>query len=512
MDDAIPGRGRPRLLIFVVAYNAEKTITNVLDRIPDSIQTLCDVEVLVIDDASKDRTFDATLDHRAAEKVRFPTHILRNPVNQGYGGNQKIGYHFAIENEFDFVALVHGDGQYAPERLPDLVRPLVDGTADAVFGSRMMSQFGAIKGGMPLYKFVGNRILTFVQNRLLGASLSEFHTGYRVYSTKGLARIPFELNTNDFHFDTEIIIQHFRAGLRIRELPIPTYYGDEISHVNGMKYAWDVVVASLKSRIQDFGLYYDRKFDCEGVQGPGHDQYIDKGTFDSTHTMAIDSIAPGWCVVDVGCASGYVGRALRKRGHRVIGLDLYQPASLDVVDTFYRVDLDADALPVINETVDAVLLLDVIEHVKCPEKLVDQLRAWSCLTPDTKIIASTGNIGFITMRLQLLFGQFNYGRRGLLDLTHTRLFTVGTFKALFRQAGFDIISVRGVPPPFPLVFGQSLAGVLLRVNRLLIAISLRLFAFQVILEVKPRPTLDHLLRDANEHSDALKVEARPTRR
>ncbi len=185
--------------------------------------------------------------------------VLFNPVNQGYGGNQKIGFHYAIEKGFDFVALVHGDGQYAPELLPELVEPLAEGDADAVFGSRMMTKDGARKGGMPLYKFFGNKILTRAQNLLLRADLSEFHSGYRIYSASAAKKIPFHLNSNVFHFDTEIIIQLLVACQRIVELPIPTYYGDEICHVNGMKYAKDVLVASLKARMQELSLFYDRK-------------------------------------------------------------------------------------------------------------------------------------------------------------------------------------------------------------------------------------------------------------
>ena len=504
MNSPLPIAQRPRLLIFIVAYNAEKTIGWVLDRIPDSIQELCDVEVLIIDDASKDRTFHAALDH-TAEHSRFKIHVLRNPVNQGYGGNQKIGYHFAIEQGFDFVALVHGDGQYAPERLPDLVRPLVEGSADAVFGSRMISRFGALKGGMPLYKFVGNRILTFVQNRLLQSGLSEFHTGYRIYATKGLALVPFELNTNDFHFDTEIIIQFFRAGLRIVELPIPTYYGDEISHVNGLKYAWDVVVSSFQSKIQDYGIYYDRKFDCR--RGPEGSHYVDKLSFSSSHSAALETIKPGAIIADIGCAAGHLSRVLRGRGHRVVGIDFNPLEDRDSVDSFHQIDLDSEPLPEIPDRVDTVLLLDVIEHLKRPEAFVDQLRVWSCLSPDTRIIVSTGNIGFITMRFQLLFGSFNYGKRGLLDLTHTRLFTLATFKGLFSQSGFDIVAVRGIPAPFPLAFGPNLfSRALLAINHVLIRLSKPLFACQIMLEVRPRPTLQHLLRAANEHSTELRAE------
>src|SRR5690606_9300123 len=147
--------------------------------------------------------------------------------------NQIRGYQYAIEKGYDIVALLHGDAQYAPEALPDLLKPLEAGEADAVFGSRMMEKGQALKGGMPLYKYVGNKILTTFENAMLGMSLSEFHSGYRLYSCKALKKVPFHRNTHDFHFDTQIIIQFHAAGLRIVEVPIPTYYGDEICGVNG---------------------------------------------------------------------------------------------------------------------------------------------------------------------------------------------------------------------------------------------------------------------------------------
>jgi glycosyltransferase involved in cell wall biosynthesis len=215
-------RPRKRLLVFIVAYNAARTIQEVIRRLPPSLAEY-DTEILIIDDSSRDATFEQAYDIERTGQTPFPLTVLYNPINQGYGGNQKIGFHYAIDKGFDVVALLHGDGQYAPECLPDLVVPLIEGEADAVFGTRMGTRFGALKGGMPLYKYVGNKILTGIQNRLLHTSLSEFHSGYRVYSVNALRRIPFDRNTNDFHFDTEIIIQLFRAGLRVKERPIPTY-------------------------------------------------------------------------------------------------------------------------------------------------------------------------------------------------------------------------------------------------------------------------------------------------
>ena len=154
--------------------------------------------------------------------------------------------------------LLHGDGQYAPEYLPQILVALADDEVDAVIASRMMNRFDALRGHMPLYKWVGNQILTTIENRMLGSDLSEFHSGYRAYKVDALRAIPFQLNSDDFHFDTEIIVQLVMKNLRICELPIPTYYGDEICHVNGMKYAWDVFRTMLRAKFHEMNLLFAR--------------------------------------------------------------------------------------------------------------------------------------------------------------------------------------------------------------------------------------------------------------
>ena len=496
-------RPRPRLLILIVAYNAETTISQVLARVPRALADEYDVEVLVLDDSSKDRTFERTSGVQRDGALPFPLHVLFNPVNQGYGGNQKIGYHFAIEQGFDFVALVHGDGQYAPECLRDLVRPLRDGQADAVFGSRMLEKGGARRGGMPLYKLTGNRILSWFQNRMLGASLSEFHSGYRVYSVAALRSVPFELNTNDFHFDTEIIIQFLLAGRRIVELPIPTYYGDEICRVNGMKYAWDVTRAVLVARSQQLGLLYDRRFDV--APAGGHAQYEPKLDYPSPHSAVLDIVPDGARVLDLGCAGGYVGAMLRRRrGCRVTGVDKFPLAPGVELDRFILHDLNDGFPPVDAAEFDYVLLLDVIEHLASPEAFIEQLRAALSVTPSTRLLVSTANIGFAVNRLMLLAGQFNYGKRGILDLTHTRLFTFSSFRRLFEQGGFRVVGTRGIPGPFPLAIrNEALSRFVLRVNQGLIALLPRVFSYQMFFVVEPLPSLAYLLKKAHDQSAIL---------
>jgi glycosyltransferase involved in cell wall biosynthesis len=494
--------GNPRLLVFVVAYNAESAIEKVLERIPPELRDEYAVEVLVIDDSSKDRTFERSQRLLQAGTLPFPLRVLFNPVNQGYGGNQKIGYHYAIREGFDFVALVHGDGQYAPECLPDLVRPLRDGEADAVFGSRMLKRGAALEGGMPLYKFVGNRILTWFQNRMLGTRLSEFHSGYRVYRVSSLQKVPFALNTNDFHFDTEIIVEFLFARQRIRELPIPTYYGDEISRVNGLKYAWNVVRSVVVARSQRMGLFYDRRYDCEPT-GSDNRHYHLKLDYPSPHTFALQVIPSGARVLDLGCAGGYVAAMLRARNRcHVTGVDRHPPGPGVELDGFVDHDLNAGPPDLDLARYDFLLLLDVIEHLASPESFVAGLRSALRFAPGARIIASTGNVGFFINRLMLLLGQFNYGKRGVLDLTHTRLFTFASFRRLFEQAGFRVLETRAIPGPFPLALGDNwLSRTLVETNRWLIRASRGLFAYQMILVVEPLPSLELLLREARAHSE-----------
>ena len=495
--------GKQRLLIFIVAYNAETTIEKVLSRIPPSLHTP-NVEVLIIDDSSQDGTFAKGLRYQQHHS-QFKLTVLRSPENQGYGGNQKLGYRYAIDNNFDFVALVHGDGQYAPEKLSELVEPLVRGEADAVLGSRMIDKWAACRGGMPLYKWVGNQILTTFQNWVLGTSLSEFHSGYRLYSTKALAQVPFEKNTNDFHFDTEIIIQLFLKKMRVLELPIPTYYGNEICHVDGIKYAWNVFKSTLRAKLCGINLFHDCKFDLS----PAEEVYDLKLGFESSHTAAVDAARVGRKVLDVGCGQGRFAAELVKKGCRVTAMDRHipdhsrAPAEVD----FICWDLDRGEFPVNVSQFDQIFLLDIIEHLKQPNRFMDELRyAADCKRPE--IVLTTGNVAFFATRLMLLFGQFNYGRKGILDVTHTRLFTFRSLAELLKQSGYKILEVRGIPAPFPVAIGSNFVSrALVRLNAALIRLGRGFFSYQIFIRAEAMPTVNNLLHETISGSEALKAEA-----
>jgi len=498
---------RPRVLVFVIAYHAERTLRSVLERIPRNGLDAYDWSVLVVDDASDDRTFSIGREYQRSHPEIAMT-VLRNEYNQGYGGNQKVGYAYAIANGFDFVAMVHGDGQYAPEELPRLLEPLRSGEADAVLGSRMMDRMGALKGGMPLYKYVGNKVLTMLQNAMLRRRLSEFHSGYRVYSVKALERIHYRLNSNDFHFDTEIIIQLFNAGARIVELPIPTFYGDEVCRVDGMKYAKDVLATTLQNVAHRSGLLYQRRFDPRDAE-PRFDL---KMGYASSHTYALDAIRPGSRVLDIGAEAHDLAGELRRKGCdvTVVGPDAQLAAKTGaraiVQDLNEPPRFDAGAY-------DTLVMLDVIEHLQDPERFLELVRKQFGHEPK-KLVLTTPNVAFLVPRLMLLAGQFNYGKEGILARTHKRLFTFRSMRHLLRDAGFRIKVVRGVPAPFPKALGAGSGGRALGraavvANRALIRVSKSLFAYQIYIEAESTPDVDFLVRDAAARSEERDDGVRP---
>ena len=230
-----------QFIIYIPAYNAALTLPRVLTRIPAHIKDKV-AEILIVDNASTDGTNLVALQCKEKDGI-FNLSVIRNPENKGYGGSQKIAYQYCIDKGYKGVAMLHGDAQYAPELLWDLFDPIIKGEADMVFGSRMKGDPRA--GGMPLIRFLGNRVLTTIQNIFLGINLSEYHSGYRVYSVDALKRIPFLRLSSDYHFDTEIIILLIWKKLRIAEVTIPTHYGDEKNYVNIWKYGLDVLVTTL---------------------------------------------------------------------------------------------------------------------------------------------------------------------------------------------------------------------------------------------------------------------------
>ena len=477
--------GAQRIGILVVAYNAAGTLAEVLDRIPASFRPRIEV-VLVGDDHSQDSTHLVAVGYQQTV-ADLNLVVERHERNLGYGGNQKWGYQWAIDHGLDVVVLLHGDGQYAPEMLPDMVAPLLRGEADAVFGSRMLERGAARRGGMPLYKYVGNRILTRVENLAAGAQLSEWHSGYRAYSVAALAEIPFERNSDGFDFDTEVILQLLEAGRRIVEIPIPTYYGDEICHVNGLAYARDVTADVLRYRAHKMGF-------GTGELAFATSGYEAKSESDSSHQQLLDwvRLRRGGEVLDLGCGDGWMGARLEELGHRVTGVDLEAAEGVkERVSRFVQADLDRGLPDEVGGPFDLVIAADVLEHVRHPEQLLGQVRA--LLAPGGSVLVSVPNFGHWYPRLRVLAGRFDYDRRGILDRDHVRFFTRCSLERLLTSSGFRIERRGTTGLPFEVADRGRLPGTragrarraLAWLDRVLRGVRPQLFAYQVLYELRP---------------------------
>ncbi len=233
-----------KIIVVMPAYNAEKTLVQTYNEIPKDIVD----EIILTDDASKDNTAEL------AKSLNIKTVI--HEKNRGYGANQKTCYSEALKKNPDIVIMLHPDYQYTPKLLPAMVSMIVSGEYDVVLASRILGR-GALRGGMPKYKYIANRILTMIENILLGHKLTEYHTGYRAFSREVLETIPFLENSDDFVFDNEMLAQIIYFNFRIAEISCPTKYFPEASSINfkrSVKYGFGVLHTSLKFVLQKLKL------------------------------------------------------------------------------------------------------------------------------------------------------------------------------------------------------------------------------------------------------------------
>ena len=231
---------KPQIIIIMPAYNAAKTLEKTYRDLPHGLAN----EVILVDDRSNDETV------KIARELGLTTFIHQH--NLGYGANQKTCYWEALKRKPDIVVMVHPDYQYDSSLTGELARPIIDGRFDIMLGSRIKSRSEALKGGMPLYKYLGNRFLTLIENLVLGLNLSEYHTGFRAFSRKALEKIPFQRFSNDFVFDQEVLIFAAKHNLRIGEIPVPIRYFPEASTIRlrgSLIYGFKTIWALLKHNL-----------------------------------------------------------------------------------------------------------------------------------------------------------------------------------------------------------------------------------------------------------------------
>jgi len=236
------------------AYNAEKTLERTYNEIPFDIVD----DVVLVDDCSKDNTIEV------AKKIGIK-HIIQHDRNKGYGGNQKTCYDTALKLGADIVIMLHPDYQYTPKLIHSMAYLIANEVYPVVLGSRILGG-GALKGGMPLYKYIFNRFLTLTQNIIIWEKLSEYHTGYRAFSREVLETINYHANSDDFVFDNQMLSQIFYAGFEIAEITCPTKYFPEASSINfrrSVKYGLGVLKTSLVHRLNKWGILHSEMYKCK---------------------------------------------------------------------------------------------------------------------------------------------------------------------------------------------------------------------------------------------------------
>ena len=439
-----------RLGVFVISYNAEELIQNTLRRIPDGVWREVAV-VYIVDDCSMDETTRKAMEYPDPfGKVK----VFRNRVNRRYGGNQKFGYQYAIDRDLDAVVMLHGDGQYAPEMLPDLFRPLVSGEADVVIGSRMIRRRDALKGGMPKYKFVANIFLTWIENLLSGLHMSEFHSGYRGYSTRFLKRIPLWENSDEWHFDTHILFQARQANAAIREIPIPTHYGDEVCHVNGISYGLNCIRSALMFRLHRWKLIRLNRYD---ISPPS---LLESRKLDdpfSSHSLIYrhlrETNLEGLKVLDLGF--GCAGVAAKLHEHRVVldGIDRDLRAIVESGPLFrhaFHQDLNRLDEISIAEKYDIILAADILQFLVNPAEILSRLKKW--MVKGGLLVVSLPNVVNLQTRWRILTGRFPLHHRGLLEEQALHFYTLDSMRQMLVRAGWQVEYMDVTSFPLTLVF------------------------------------------------------------
>jgi 2-polyprenyl-3-methyl-5-hydroxy-6-metoxy-1,4-benzoquinol methylase len=396
---------------------------------------------------------------------------------QGAGANQKVGFRYALDKGFDAVAVFPDNALKALAELPAMIRVLADNNGiDGILGAPKLG---------PLTGF-----LSFIQNCAAGTCLSGWHSGVRLYRARLLKEIAFELNASDDVFNAEVLLQMLYHHHAVKVFPLRQWSTCPVS-------IWGSFKAALKFRLQKYQLFYDVRYHPETLSdtASAHSSvYHEKPDSISPYTIVANDktlLARGTNVLDVGCASGYMGQWLKdSKDCRVTGIDLLPKERVrGGLEAYHQLNVETDRerfLTLVRDgQFDAVLALDIVEHMSNPELFLWSLCKAAAGKP-FKLIVSTGNVAFFSVRLMLFLGHFNYGQKGILDITHKRLFSYHTFKNLLEQTGFSVEAERYCPLPFTeLGLPKGLAKFLEGINLFLIRLRPRLFSYQVMFAATP---------------------------
>lgn len=470
MADASPATF-PRIGVFIADCRDVEELSAAVERIPRDLRGIL-ASIYVHFELPGERADE--LDRELAKRPGWEkVTVLRSVRDYGYGGNRKIGLKYAIEQGFDFVAVLPAAEKAGAQELPLLLEAAVFEKAGLVHGA----------SGQVAARGWGVRARDRLANFTLNLDLPDWHSGLRCYAVDALKRVPFDLNSNRRRFDSQLLIQIKSLGEKIREVDLSHVYraigGPGVERVESSH----PFRSALLYRLHQLHLYrHGRWLVDRGVH------YTFKKSPLGSHRQILAAIPENSSVLDLGCSHGLLAHELAKKGCRVVGVDRLPREKVKLpYDQYVQADLDQVTVDLpYGRDFDVVIISDVIEHLKHRRGVMESVRRH--LREDGRLILSTGNVAIWFYRISLLIGRFEYGPRGILDETHVRLYTRATFRRLVRQSGFEIVRESFTPLPFELIFETRADSWFIRfLDRCYHALarwSPEVFAYQFIVEAR----------------------------
>lgn len=474
-----PGGDPPQVGVFLFDCVEEQKLAALLRRIPDPVAEVIETVVIMLDRPGLRFGPDLVglaLDRGVALHFHHPPRALE------YGAVRKAAFEYGLRVGLDRMVVMHGDGRHPPEKLGALLDEALQHPRGLVVGSRLSGGLLSGRSGMPLSQAIGLRVAHGLQNSILHLRVEDYQSSYRVYSVSALRRIPWQLNSESRSFDDEVLVQFRALDEPIIGIPMEASWAEHASNIAALSYAVGALRIPLGYRLHQLHIAKQHKFI---VTRDIH--YTLKVSPTGSHMQIIDAIASGSRVLDLGCSQGLLAGPLRERDVRVTGVDINSPENVaEELEDYYQRDLEEELDLPEERNFDYVVIADVIEHIKNRQRLLQGARRF--LKPDGRLIISTPNIAIWFYRLSLLVGRFEYGPRGVLDMTHVHLYTRATFVREVEAAGFQIVKRRVTALPFEIVFeatGKSrLMQVVVDFYYALARAWPSMFAYQNILEAE----------------------------
>ncbi|MBI5185053.1 MAG: methyltransferase domain-containing protein [Nitrospinae bacterium] len=477
-------------LIAIRATENEKLFSCILIGLPREIINSKTFHILLIDDTFNDNIYKTACSWTNKNGVKNIT-ILKLHQKQGYGDALKICFNFSLENNFDMVSVVTADEKSDPGIVVDLSKKIQESNMDVLCVNFFNNHERKINSHNRIFALF-KALFPSWANRIFNVYVPIFFSDYRFYSTKFLKTIPFEMNSHNYYFDFEIILQALHSSAMIDSVPVPIPCNKKMVSYS-FKDCFYFFKLLIQFKFQQWGLFVSLKYPYSAKK-----IYKDKTGFrHSTHFIVTEYLSNKFfnefSILDIGCGSGAMAKSLKSHQGKITGIDLFEPEENPFFE-FRKMDLANDLWDEDISKYDVVLMLDILEHLPKPEEFLLEVRKRmkSMAVPD--VIISVPNIGFLIVRLNLLFGIFNYADRGILDISHKRFFTLKSMKRLLKETGYEIHKIQGVGIPFQL-FGENwfFRG-FSKLSSFFAQILPSIFAFQFLFYAKPKLNYHQIIR------------------